>query len=176
MKLSLWLAIFIAFYSCVWQCVSADEATLKFFRGSRQIKELSLHQLTEHAKPQTIQLFDPIYKKKKRYRCLPISEVMKTAFGANWEEFKENEVVLKATDGYSTFMDAWKLGEDGGYLAFADVDVPGWEPVDRRRANPGPFYLFWTKPEQISGNDYAWPWGLTTRDLRIINCPMLRLA
>jgi mono/diheme cytochrome c family protein len=58
-----------------------------------------------------------------------------------------------------------RLAEAGGWVAFADVehtrgDVPGWEPIDRRRLDPGPFYVVWSGPGQNDPHRYPWPYQL----------------
>ena len=60
-----------------------------------------------------------------------------------------------------------KLGEEGGWLAFRDLDVPsgGWEPVGHKKANPGPFFLVWTGELQSTENAYPWPWQLAAINL-----------
>ena len=40
--------------------------------------------------------------------------------------------------------------EDGAYVAIEDLEVAGWEPIGPQHANPGPFYLVWSKPEQAN--------------------------
>jgi hypothetical protein len=44
-----------------------------------------------------------------------------------------------------------RVREAGGFLAFADADRmhgddPGWEPIDRKQVDPGPYYVVWENP------------------------------
>ena len=49
--------------------------------------------------------------------------------------------------------------------AIEDVDVPGWEPIGPQKANPGPFYLVWTKPHQQSLETHPRPWQLAAIEI-----------
>jgi mono/diheme cytochrome c family protein len=42
---------------------------------------------------------------------------------------------------------------------------PAGEPVGRQKANPGPFYLVWTREFQSTENEYPWPWQLASINL-----------
>lgn len=148
----------------VASAVSAEPA-LEFRRSGVTISTKTLSELTAAVKPKTVELHDPIYGKTKRFECLPVRPLMDYAYGAQWRSFPETEATLIASDGYASQASAAKLSEDGGCVAFRDLDVPGWEPVGHRKANPAPFYLFWEKPEQSTENAYPWPYQLTTIDL-----------
>ena len=50
--------------------------------------------------------------------------------------------------------------EEGAYVAIEDLDVAGWEPIGPQHANPGPFYLVWSKPEQTNLDSHPRPWEL----------------
>jgi mono/diheme cytochrome c family protein len=55
--------------------------------------------------------------------------------------------------------------EEGGYVAFEDVDVPGWELIGPQKANPAPFYLIWKKAEQSNLESHPRPWQLVTIEM-----------
>ena len=142
-----------------------DAATLKFERSGKLVNNIPLDVLTKHVRPITQHFFDPRYRKEKTYHCLPIKDVMAFAYGKDWLRGKESEAVLTALDGYASVSSAAKLGEDGGCLAFEDAEFPNWEPVGRRKVNPGPFYLSWVNPQQSTENDYPWPYQLASINL-----------
>ena len=144
---------------------AAEEDSLTFSLGKDTVAVLTKDQLTAKIKPQVETFLDPRYGKKKSYRCLPMSEVMDVAYGPAWRSSPYTEAVLTAHDGYDSVSSAAKLGEPGGCLAVADNDFPGWEPVGRERASPGPFYLTWSGKEQSTENDYPWPYQLVSIDL-----------
>ena len=61
---------------------------------------------------------------------------------------KGSEFILRASDGYTVPISGQRLLELGAYIAFADLDVPEWEPIGTQKAHPGPFYLVWRGPGQ----------------------------
>ena len=62
-------------------------------------------------------------------------------------------------------MRGTRLLEGGAHIAIEDVDVPGWEPIGPQKANPGPFYLVWTKPHQQSLETHPRPWQLAAIEI-----------
>src|SRR5262249_22704605 len=78
--------------------------------------------------------------------------------------------VLRARDGYAKPAGGARLMEPGAVLAFADAehmqgDQPGWEPIDRKQVDPGPFYVVWTLPPHVDPQQYPWPYQLTPIEL-----------
>ncbi len=145
--------------------VWAAEASLSFRLSGREIKRLSASEVSTLAPPKMISEEDPHYGKRKTFRCWPIAPLMRAVYGKDWQDGVHTRAALGALDGYVSQTDAAKLGEDGGCLAFEDLDVAGWEPVGRKQASPAPFYLFWTGEEQSTQNGYPWPWQLASIDL-----------
>lgn len=145
--------------------MQASESSLKFQRSGKPVVELTEAQISAKVPPKTVKFFDPHAGKQKSYRCWPIKPVMDLAYGAGWEKGELSEAALTAQDGYASQAAAGKLAEDGGCLAFADADVPGWEPMGRKGSNPGPFYLVWTGAAQSAENQYPWPWQLASINL-----------
>jgi mono/diheme cytochrome c family protein len=143
----------------------AEGADLTFNRAGREVARFTASQMQANIPPGTVRFFDPHHGKTKSYRCLPIKAVMDLAYGPGWETSAYTEAILTALDGYASVAAAAKLTEDGGCLAFEDLDFPGWEPVGRQRANPGPFYLVWTGESQRTENEYPWPWQLASINL-----------
>lgn len=145
--------------------VFAAEPSLTFQRSGEEVKTLALSQVSAAVPPGSVTFFDPRHGKVKSYRVWPVKAVMELAYGPDWTEGVHSEAVLTAMDGYASVSQAAKLSEDGGFIAFEDLDVPGWEPIGRKRANPGPFYLVWTQDSQSTENAYPWPWQLMTVNL-----------
>lgn len=136
------------------------DAVLVFKQNDKIVKSLRLSQMKSALKVHKVSLYDPMYGKHKTYAAFALSDVMKLAFGAGWREKAYTDVAFKATDGYEAVSSYDKIAERGGFVAFDDLQVPGWEPVDRIRANPGPFYIVWTGGRQTTAYGYPWPWQL----------------
>ncbi|MBI3549184.1 MAG: cytochrome c [Elusimicrobia bacterium] len=140
----------------------ADDGTLTFNWSGKQVARFTKQELLAKVPPVKTTFLDPRYGKPKTYQCLPIAKVMDVAFGKDWANGAFSEAAFAALDGYVSVASAAKLTEDGGCLAIEDADVPGWEPVGRKKVSPGPFYLAWSGPEQSTEKDYPWPYQLAS--------------
>ncbi len=114
---------------------------------------------------ETVTMVDPYYNKKKTFRALPLKKVLEVGFAGSGLSLDREEYVLRAKDGYTVPFRASRLLEDGAYVAIEDVDAPGWEPIGNQKANPGPFYVVWSKPEQQNLETHARPWQLATIEI-----------
>ncbi len=141
------------------------QASLSFQRSGQRVAELTGAQISTRVAPQTVTFFDPHAGKTKSYRCWPIKSLMDAMYGPGWDATEYSEAILTALDGYASVSMAAKLAEPGGCMAFEDLDVPGWEPIGRRKANPGPYYLVWTGANQGTEHEYPWPWQLVSINL-----------
>lgn len=112
-----------------------------------------------------MQAFDPYYGKEKTFRALPMKKVLAKGFEGTGVALDKEEYVLRATDGYAAPFRASLILEDGAYIAIEDALVPGWEPIGPQKANPGPFYVVWSKPEQQSLETHPRPWQLATIEI-----------
>ncbi len=145
---------------------SAAEPSLSFRRDGREVASLSVAELEKKVAPASVTYDDPFYAHKKTLRCFPIEKLMDAVYGAGWRDEEHSEASLIALDGYASQVSSAKLAEKGGCVAFEDPErAPGWEPIGHKKADPGPFYLFWTEPGQTTENAYPWPWQLAAIDL-----------
>jgi mono/diheme cytochrome c family protein len=159
-----WLAFLVVF------CAGASLAqgagpSLSFVRAGETTKAFSLSDMQSRLPAVELAFFDPEYGKQKRYHSFALASVLELAFGPGWQGQDYTEMVFTALDGYASVSTLEKLSESGGYVVFEDRDHPGWEPVGRNRANPGPFYLVWTQPGQSTAHGYPWPWQLARIEL-----------
>jgi mono/diheme cytochrome c family protein len=142
------------------------EPSLKFQVSGETVSEITLSRMRAEVGNRKVTLSDPHHGgKTKTYSCVPMPKLMELAFGAGWTTKPQTEAVLTAIDGYASQTSADKLGEEGGCLAYEDEGGDGWEPIGRKKADPGPFYLVWTKENQSAKNEYAWPWQLMSVNL-----------
>lgn len=140
----------------------AGEASLTFSVSGALAQELSLAELQAQLGGRAVEYHDPFAAKTKHYEAFAIGDVMELAYGERWRDPAYTEVVFKAFDGYQAVAAVVKLQEEGRYLAFRDLDIAEWEPIGQRKANPGPFYLFWTGPDQTPAHEYPWPWQIAS--------------
>ncbi len=144
---------------------SIPNATLHFRRDGAEVKALSLRALSEHSKVETVETDDPYYKRHKRFRALSLTSVLTHAFGTDVESLRRAFFVLKATDGYAVPIEGSRLLEPGAYLAFDDVDVPGFEAIGPQQVSPAPTYLVWTGKDQGELETHPRPWQLATIEI-----------
>ncbi|MGH7898191.1 MAG: c-type cytochrome [Candidatus Binatia bacterium] len=149
---------------------SAGATTLRFLRDGQLVKEVELETLKKKCRIAAVVIEDPYYKKRKSFLAVPLKQALSLGFGAESAALAREEFFFQALDGYVKPAAGSRVVEDGGYLAFADADrsrdgVPGWEPIDRRQVDPGPYYVVWSKPNQTDANGYPWPFQLAAVEI-----------
>jgi mono/diheme cytochrome c family protein len=142
-----------------------ERASLSFVQGGKAVRDVTLGEVLRDLRAETFTAYDPYYNREKTFRAVPLAEVVKKGFAGVTAPLPEQEYVLRARDGFTVPMRGAKLFEAGAYIAFADVDVPGWEPIGPQRANPGPFYLVWREKNQQSLETHPRPWQLASIEI-----------
>lgn len=142
---------------------SAAEAKLSFKVAGADKRALDLAAL-KAIPSETVRQFDPYYAREKTYRAWPLAAVIEKGF-AGEQGLPTKEFVLKAKDGYTVPLRGAQVFEAGAYLAYEDVDAPGWEPIGQQRANPGPFYLVWANKNQTDLETHPRPYQLASIDI-----------
>jgi len=140
-----------------------DVASLRFEREGQLVRTLTLPELRAACHEARIELDDPYHARRKTYLACPLAEVLAAGFGDSLADAAAADFFLRARDGYTKPAVGARLLEPGGYLAFEDLSNPagaGWEPIDRRGADPAPFYLVWAGPGQQDVHRYPWPYQL----------------
>jgi mono/diheme cytochrome c family protein len=141
-----------------------DEApSLVFRKLGKPVTTLTLETIVAKIPPETVTQYDPYYQREKHYRAVPLADVLELAFPN--ENLATDEYVLRAKDGYTVPMRGSLATEPGAYIAFEDLDVPGWEPIGERKANPAPFYLVWSKKEQANLDTHPRPYQLAAIEI-----------
>lgn len=139
-----------------------NDAKLTFTVSGAVVATATLEAMREKLPAKDLELFDLQYEKVKRFEAFNLHDVLTLGFGNEWRSADFSDMVFTALDGYQSLATLTKVMNDGGYVVFKDRDQPdGWEPVGRQGADPGPFYLVWTGPEQSTANGYPWPWQLS---------------
>lgn len=136
---------------------------LVFKRMGQEVKTLTLGEILKKVPSETIKQLDPYYGREKTFRAVPLGRVLDLAFDA--VDLPKQEYVLRAKDGYTVPMRGSLATELGAYLAYEDTEVAGWEPIGQQKANPGPFYLVWSKLEQANLDTHPRPYQLATIEI-----------
>jgi len=165
-------AIGLALGSGAWLAAPAraEELALRFERDGALLRSLSRAQLTAACGVERIEVADPYYQKTKTFLAFALACVLEQGFGKPAAAQREENFFLRASDGYVKPASGARLAEPGGWLAFGDAehsraDTPGWEPIDRRQVDPGPYYLVWSGPGQNDAHRYPWPYQLVAIEI-----------
>jgi mono/diheme cytochrome c family protein len=142
-----------------------DLATLVFSVDGKALRSLTKRELVESG-VETFTAFDPYYEKPKTFRAVALRRVLERGFAGHETDLAKEHFVLRALDGYTVPIEGNVLFEEGAYLAVADTEYTAWEPVGPQKANPGPFYLVWRKPEQNKDlQAHPRPWQLAAIEI-----------
>lgn len=144
---------------------SLGAAGLRFVRLGATVATLELPALLRLAAATEVAGLDPYYERRKRFQALPLEPLLTAVFGEAVTALRQRDFVLRARDGYAVPLSGGRLLEGGAHLAFADSEVAGWEPIGPQRANPGPFYLVWARPEQGNLATHPRPWQLASIEI-----------
>ncbi|MDX1649399.1 MAG: c-type cytochrome [Myxococcota bacterium] len=170
--LRLVLAAVLPWIAYVVPATGAEEEPLRFVRRGETVRTLAGPEIQARCDVRTVEVpRDPYYGRPKRYRACPLRRVLELGLGGLPEGFADATVLLRALDGYTRPVHGATLLEEGGFLALADAGreasgLTGWEPIDRRRVDPGPFYMVWTGAGQ--GDPHAWPWPYQLAAIEVV--------
>ncbi len=144
-----------------------EKPTLRFSLDGTVVGSLDRAALEARCDTRRVEVDDPYYGRRKAFLACPLRTVLILGFGEVVSTYADRNFFLRARDGYVKPAAGSRLLEDGGFLAFADAerargDDPGWEPIDRRQVDPGPFYLVWSGPQQNDVHRYPWPYQLAS--------------
>lgn len=140
----------------------AEEASLRFQRNGEPERVVTHAALAAACKDAIVAVDDPYYAAPKRFRAWPLRCVLEQGLGPLGPGFAEEEVLLRALDGYTRATRGAVLAEPGGHLAFGDADRSdgGFDPIDFREADPAPYFMIWKGAGERDTVRYPWPYQL----------------
>lgn len=156
------LFLFLLLIPLAGNAASEEIHSLKFLVSGSGVNELTLGELKSRLPVHRIEFYDPQYGKEKRYEAFSLQDVLRLGFGDKMNGAEYTDIAFSALDGYEAVAPLPKLKESGGYVVYSDLDFENWEPVGRKSASPGPFYLVWTGDGQSAQNGYPWPWQIAS--------------
>ena len=133
-------------------------ASLVFKREGQEVEKLALASFSDAAVD--VDGLDPYYEKEKKFRAVELVTVLERAFGSTGLDLSKQEYILRASDGYTVPMSGELVYSGRPLIAFADREVPDWEPIGPQQANPAPFYLVWSREDQRNLESHPRPWQL----------------
>ncbi len=143
---------------------ATSKGSLRFKKGDKGSTDLSFDQLAKAIPAEMVKQYDPYYAREKTYRAWPVSKVLELGF-EGVADLPKQHFILRAKDGFTVPLEGSKLLEPGGYIAFEDSEVPGWEPIGQQRANPAPFYLVWANNNQTDLEGHPRPYQLAAIEI-----------
>lgn len=156
----------LGFAALLLIAVAAQAASLEFRRGGEVVRRIDAAALAKTCGVRTIDVDDPYYEARKRYRACPLAAVMEAGFGAPVDRLRADDVLFRALDGYVKPSPLERVRETGGFVAFGDADrTDGFAPMGARALDPGPFYVVWTEAPQRDTHRYPWPYQLAAIEL-----------
>lgn len=149
---------------------AAAAADIRFIRDGIEVRRLDLDTLKQTYRAEVVTIDDPYYGARKSFRGFRLHDVLEAGFGEKVAMLAGEDFFFQALDGYVKLAEGKTLAEEGGFVTFADVGreragEPGWEPIDRRQVDPGPFYVVWAKPAQRDVHRYPWPYQLSAIEI-----------
>lgn len=152
-----WMALAIACtaFSAGPTVAGVHAAELRFLRDDTLVRAIDLGTLRAGCGEQVVAVRDPYYETGRRYRACALAAVLTQGFGALPRP--TDDVVFRALDGYAKPASGARVLTPGGWVAFADADLPaGFRPLGRKSLDPGPAYVVWNGAGQ--DDPHAWPW------------------
>lgn len=139
-----------------------DRAPLAFVNPGKPRRSLAKEELRAGVSLESFTIAADGYYggRPKTWRAIPLRTVLERGFGEPAAELEGRQFVLRCADGYTVPLEGKRLLEEGGYLALADAEVPGWEPVEPKRDNPGPYFVAWRGKAQQDLEMYPRPYQL----------------
>jgi mono/diheme cytochrome c family protein len=144
---------------------------LRFIDSSGDTQTLTLSSLRAACDEQEIEVADPYHERTMRYLAMSLRCILDVGFertgGA--DGLRTQGLLLRALDGYARPVQGKDLLEPGAFLAFGEAGLmqgkdarPRFAKIDRRRIDPGPFYLVWIGAAQNDPHVHPWPYQLST--------------
>jgi cytochrome c2 len=137
----------------------AGAENLEIVSPARSI-HLSLEDLKSKLKTETIEIEDPVYKKRMTYDAFPLTAVFDIAGLKSGEA--ADEVVFTAKDGYSPSISFEALKKFTGYLVYQEHGKECFSLVEQGKAkvSPAPFYVVWKEGVRTEKEGLPWPYQL----------------
>jgi mono/diheme cytochrome c family protein len=135
---------------------------LSFKQGDKTLRTLPWSELSGLPEARRVHSSDPYYGARKQFRALPMAKLLALGFGEPLAKLRDGAFMLVALDGYAVPIEATRLLDDQAYLAFDDVDVPGFAPIGPRKASPRPAYLIWEGEGKTNLESHPRPWQVVS--------------
>ena len=138
-------------------------AGLRFERASGKVVTLSTAEMQRITPARDITVFDPNYKRDKRYRAHLLAPLVARGLGLDDKALRAARFLFIASDGYKVALAGVDIVALEAYLAVADLAPGGWKDVPGHNGvKPGPLYVVWRGEKARDMKLFPWPWQLAT--------------
>lgn len=146
------------------------DPVLTFVSGDKEVLKLTAADMAKRPSARVVTVDDPFYKATKRFKAVPLKDLLTAAYGGAWGENALGEAFFDALDGYRAHARVSVLMNDGAMVAFADADAKdGAFPVmPGKTFEPGPFYVVWVGAKQQPKAGFPWPWQLASVKMTVL--------
>lgn len=162
-----WLALLVFLFPFLALADAVSEPGLRFVLEGKVVRAMDRSAIVEACGAVQVEVDDPYYDGARRFYACPVEKVLTTGFSLPADQLRQENFLLRASDGFVKPVAGARLLKPGGYAAFADADLtdperapfePVWEPIDRRQVDPGPFFLVWVGVSGDAAHAYPWPY------------------
>ena len=145
-------------------CATAAETPPAVF----PINEQSIAQMRKEYPLATVEVNDPVYKRKQRYQGFWLRDVLKDLSRGGYSE-TGLYVRFRCKDGYLPIMPLDRAMGGRGLIAVRDANAPrgeDWQrvPDNGTASTPAPSYLVWVSPAG-DPDEYPWPYQMAAVEL-----------
>ena len=131
------------------------------------INDESLAQMQKKHPLGSVEVDDPVYKRKQRYEGFWLRDLLKDMSHAGHPE-SDVYVRFRCKDGYAPIMPLSRALTGKGLLAVRDLSAPAgktWQPfsANGQTSTPAPAYLVWDSPADIE--EFPWPYQIVAIEL-----------
>jgi cytochrome c2 len=132
------------------------------------INEQSTAQMQKQHSIASVEVNDPVYKRKQRYQGFWLRDVLQDLGHAGHPQ-ADVYVRFRCKDGYLPIMPLARAMGGKGLIAVRDADAPqgeNWQQVPGNGASstPAPSYLVWLSPAG-GPDEYPWPYQMVAIEL-----------
>jgi mono/diheme cytochrome c family protein len=132
------------------------------------INQESLAQMQKRHPLGSVEVDDPVYKRKQRYQGFWLRDLLKYLSHAGHPE-SEVYVRFRCKDGYAPIMPLSRALKGDGLIAVRDLGATSgknWEPfsANGQTSTPAPSYLVWVSPPGDI-EEYPWPYQIVAIEL-----------
>lgn len=134
-------------------------------------KKFTAALLLAHADTREIDIDDPSYGKRMKYRAIPVARLL-----AGMQMPQDSVIEAVANDGFVAQLQTDlllqpKTGASEAYLAIEPPDAR-WPNLPGKQASAGPFYIVWLNPAATGIRSEQWPYMVAA--LRSADSPAKR--